>query len=153
MHQLKQKHCSDFDINIEEIQIKPEAINRKDPSQSKILWKTVIYIHNHPDNYSVEAFESNKQKSKQIAALRFLDKIYNQGPLGSISKYYTWKTVVKNVATNKKPLQGIIELNIKQFDEITLMENEQNDLTRLKNLFDLIKYGLSIEQQTSSLMS
>jgi len=69
---------------------------------------TIIGIKNYPDGLEASATEINKQKSKQVAALNFLDKIFNQNPISNDLKYYSWNRVLKEVSTKKKPLTGII---------------------------------------------
>jgi len=57
--------------------------------------------------------------------LRFLDKVFNNSPLTPLTKKYTWAAVLKIVGLKKKPLTGIIDLNIRQISKMQDRECEE----------------------------
>ena len=73
-----------------------------------------------------EAKDISKQKSKQIAAMKFIKTIYPGN--------YTWQMVLKEVSTKKKPLNGmLVDLyQVKQIQSLTVSEELENDTRRLK---------------------
>ena len=80
-----------------------------------------------------EANNITKQKSRQIAAMKFLGIIY--------PKTTTWETLKKEVMAKKKPLSGLlVDLHqVKQIQTLTTREEYENDMRRLKSLESIIK--------------
>ena len=79
-----------------------------------------------------EANDISKQKSRQIAAMKFLGIIY--------PKTTTWETLKKEVMAKKKPLSGLlVDLHqVKQIQTLTNKEEFENDMRRLRSLETII---------------
>ena len=64
---LKQKHQSEIDIVFDDDEI---IVNKKSGITKE--WTSSISIFDYPGNIKVSAKEPTKQKSRQVAAIRFL---------------------------------------------------------------------------------
>jgi len=87
----------------------PESTRSKIKGTSQ--WKTTIMIKDYTPaageaGFLVEATEMTKQRSRQVAAMGFLKKAFPSS--------FTWNTLVTHTTMKKKPLEGFIDLNVKQ---------------------------------------
>lgn len=87
----------------------------------------------------------------------FLNKVFNGSLLKQLEtaspscqpqeRAYSWNMVVNIVQTKRKPLEGIIDLQIKQIELLTNQETQQNDIRRLQQIQILIKDHQDIQEK------
>ena len=90
-------------------------------------------INDYPGGFFAKATESSKQKSRQLAALKFLSMVY--------PKSYTWQMVLHEVQNKKKPLNDLLPdlYRVKPLKRLIERERIAIDCRRMKELDTLIK--------------
>ena len=127
VNMIKQKHQTDIEICFQD-----EEFNVSGKNGMAKVWHSSIMISDYPGSLKVTAKEASKQKSRQLAAVKFLGEIY--------PKFYTWQMVVAEVTTKKKPLERHLPDLYLVKPLLALLQKEclETDLRRLRGLNQMI---------------